>query len=57
MSVTTAMEKPTLRPQLAKIVDNLDHNRDKLYEFDALGRMMNAKGGTAAGGLGKFEIV
>lgn len=57
MSVTTAMEKPTLRPQLTKIVDNLDHNRDKLYEFDALGRMMNAKGGTAAGGLGKFEIV
>lgn len=35
--------------QLTKILDNLDHNRDKLYEFDALGRIQYAKGGLAAG--------
>ncbi len=35
--------------QLTKIVDNLNHNRDKLYEFDAVGRMKYAKAGTSAG--------
>ncbi len=35
--------------QMTKIVDNLDHNRDKANEFDALGRIHYAKGGTAAG--------
>ena len=38
--------------QLTKIVDNLDRNRDKLYEFDAVGRMLVAKGGLAAGATG-----
>lgn len=38
--------------QMTKIVDNLNHNRDKLYEFDALGRMMYAKAGTSAGASG-----
>lgn len=38
--------------QLTKIVDNLDRNRDKLYEFDAVGRMRVAKGGLAAGATG-----
>ena len=33
-------------------MDNLNHNRDKLYEFDALGRLMNAKAGTSAGASG-----
>jgi len=38
--------------QMTKIVDNIDHNRDKLYEFDALGRILNAKAGTSAGASG-----
>ncbi len=38
--------------QLTKIVDNLDRNRDKLYEFDSVGRMLVAKGGLAAGATG-----
>lgn len=38
--------------QLTKIVDNLNHNRDKLYEFDSVGRMMKAHGGVAAGASG-----
>jgi RHS repeat-associated protein len=38
--------------QMTKIVDNLDRNRDRLYEFDTLGRLSNAKGGLAAGATG-----
>ena len=36
--------------QLTKIVDNLDHNKNRLYEHDALGRLATAKGGAAAYG-------
>ncbi len=38
--------------QLTKIVDNLNRNRDKLYEFDSVGRLMKAHGGLAAGATG-----
>ncbi len=38
--------------QLTKIVDNLNNNRDKLYEFDSVGRLMKAHGGVAAGATG-----
>lgn len=38
--------------QLTKIVDNLNNNRDKLYEFDSVGRLMKAHGGVAAGASG-----
>ena len=38
--------------QLTKIVDNLNNNRDKLYEFDSVGRLMKAHGGLAAGATG-----
>ncbi len=38
--------------QLTGIVDNLDRNRDRKYEFDALGRLATAKGGLAAGATG-----
>ena len=41
-----------MRGQLTKIVDNLDRNRDKLYEFDAVGRMLVAKGGLATAATG-----
>ncbi len=40
---------------MTKIVDNLNHNRDKLYEFDAIGRILKAKGGVAAGGTGRLR--
>lgn len=30
---------------LTKILNNLDHNKDRSYEFDALGRLTKAKGG------------
>lgn len=31
------------------MTNNLDHNKDRVYEFDALGRLMKAKGGLATG--------
>ena len=34
---------------LTRIKDNLNHNKDRIYEFDALGRLKTAKGGLAAG--------
>lgn len=42
--------------QMTKILDNLSHSRDKLYEFDSLGRIMNAKGGVAAGASGRSIV-
>jgi RHS repeat-associated protein len=38
--------------QLTNIVNNLDRNKDRVYEFDTLGRLITAKGGVAAGGSG-----
>jgi RHS repeat-associated protein len=38
--------------QLTNIVNNLDRNKDRVYEFDTLGRLIVAKGGVAAGGSG-----
>ncbi|MEQ1606438.1 MAG: RHS repeat-associated core domain-containing protein [Pyrinomonadaceae bacterium] len=35
--------------QMTKIDNNLNRNRDRTYEFDALGRLAKAKGGLAAG--------
>jgi RHS repeat-associated protein len=35
--------------QLTHIVDNLDRNKDRVYEFDALSRLRTAKGGAATG--------
>jgi RHS repeat-associated protein len=35
--------------QLTTISNNLDHNKDRLYEFDAIGRLKGAKAGTSAG--------
>lgn len=35
--------------QMTNIVDNLNRNRDRKYEFDSLGRLVRAKGGIAAG--------
>jgi len=35
--------------QMTNMVDNLDHNRDRKYESDGLGRLVRAKGGIAAG--------
>ena len=37
---------------LTKIVNNLDRNKDRKYEYDTLGRLLKAKGGVAAGGSG-----
>ena len=37
---------------LTKIVNNLDRNKDRKYEYDTLGRLIKAKGGVAAGGSG-----
>lgn len=37
---------------LAEIVNNLDRNKDRRYEYDALGRLTAAKGGAAALGQG-----
>ena len=37
---------------LTHIIDNLDRNKDRKYEYDTLGRLIKAKGGTAAGGSG-----
>jgi RHS repeat-associated protein len=34
--------------QLTHITNNLDRNKDRVYEFDALGRLTKAKGGRAA---------
>ncbi len=42
--------------QMTKIVDNLDKNRNKVYEFDSLGRILTAKGGIAAGATGKGVV-
>ncbi len=38
--------------QLTSISNNLDHNKDLLYEFDAIGRLKDAKAGTSAGASG-----
>ena len=38
--------------QLTNIVNNLDRNKDRVYEFDTLGRLTTAKGGIAAGATG-----
>ncbi len=38
--------------QLTSISNNLDHNKDRLYEFDAIGRLKDAKAGTSAGASG-----
>ncbi len=35
--------------QLTKVTNHLDHNKDRVYEHDALGRLVKAKGGAAAG--------
>jgi len=35
--------------QLTHITNNLDHNKDRVYEFDALGRLTKGKGGAATG--------
>ena len=35
--------------QLTRIVNNLDRNKDRVYESDALGRLIKAKGGLATG--------
>ncbi|NJM53943.1 MAG: RHS repeat-associated core domain-containing protein [Blastocatellia bacterium] len=35
--------------QLTRIVDNKDRNRDKIYEYDALGRLRTVRGGAATG--------
>ena len=37
---------------LTHIINNLDRNKDRKYEYDTLGRLIKAKGGTAAGGSG-----
>lgn len=34
--------------QLTKILNNLDHNKDRGYSYDALGRLMQATGGAQA---------
>jgi hypothetical protein len=36
--------------QLTNIVNKMDGNKDRVYEFDTLGRLTTAKGGIAAGG-------
>ncbi|HMS08918.1 MAG TPA: hypothetical protein PKE66_05510, partial [Pyrinomonadaceae bacterium] len=38
--------------QLTKIIDNLDNAKNREYEFDAVGRLLKAKGGIAAGASG-----
>jgi len=35
--------------QMTHVTNNLDHNKDRVYEFDALGRLIKAKGGLATG--------
>ena len=35
---------------MTHIANNLDHNKDRLYEFDTLGRLRVARGGAAGGG-------
>jgi RHS repeat-associated protein len=37
--------------QLTKILNNLNHNKDRSYTYDALGRLTQAKGGPAAAPL------
>ena len=37
---------------LTKIINNLDRNKDRKYEYDTLGRLIKAKGGVAAGASG-----
>ena len=37
---------------LAEMVNNLDRNKDRKYEYDTLGRLKTAKGGAAAFGQG-----
>lgn len=37
--------------QLVKILNNLNHNKDRSYNYDALGRLVQAKGGPAAAPL------
>jgi hypothetical protein len=32
---------------LTKILNNLDHNKDRSYEYDAVGRLTKAKGGVS----------
>ena len=38
--------------QLTRITNNLDHNKDRSFEYDALGRLAAAKGGLATGATG-----
>ena len=38
--------------QLTRITNNLDHNKDRSFEYDALGRLTAAKGGLATGATG-----
>jgi RHS repeat-associated protein len=35
--------------QLVKLLNNLNHNKDRVYSYDALGRLAQAKGGPATG--------
>jgi RHS repeat-associated protein len=34
--------------QLVKVLNNLDHNKDRSYSYDALGRLVQAKGGATS---------
>lgn len=38
--------------QLTHVINNLDRNKDRVYEHDALGRLIKAKGGAASGAPG-----
>ena len=38
--------------QLTRITNNLDHNKDRSFEYDAIGRLTAAKGGVATGATG-----
>jgi RHS repeat-associated protein len=41
--------------QLTKISNNLDHNKDRAYEYDALGRLQRATGGQNVNWVQRYE--
>src|SRR5712692_9941049 len=41
--------------QLTKISNNLDHNKDRGYEYDALGRLQRATGGQNVNWVQRYE--